>query len=177
MGDLFILQTFTEFTELFSKYYYLGRQNTSKLQYTKQLELLTTYIVIQLKCVRRTITSIIFLRSIRSLSSLICTSLLNLLKKQYPLKYSIISVFRNSNENCKIINTNCYDFGIISSIIAIQNCYSACAGPHHFCAALMVTHKFRLCLHPQWNSVSSRYTFLDKAWLGVFCYLIIPNII
>ena len=43
-------------------------------------------------------------------------------------------------------------------------------GLHHFCVALMVTHKFRLCLHPQGSSVSSRYTFPIRAWLGVFCF-------
>ena len=35
----------------------------------------------------------------------------------------------------------------------------------------MVTHKFRLCLHPLGSSVSSRYTFPLWAWLGVFCFL------
>lgn len=47
-------------------------------------------------------------------------------------------------------------------------------GLHHFCVALMITHKFRLCLHPHGSSVSSRYTFSNKAWLGVFCTNIIP---
>lgn len=48
---------------------------------------------------------------------------------------------------------------IIFIITVIQFCYSAFAGLCHFCIALTVTRKFRLCLHPEGCSVSSRYTF------------------
>ena len=44
----------------------------------------------------------------------------------------------------------------------------------HFCIALTVTRKFRLCLHPLGSLVSSRYTFsIAKAWLGVFCFILL----
>lgn len=37
----------------------------------------------------------------------------------------------------------------VFTILLIHVCYSASAGLHHFCAALMVAHKLRLCLHPR----------------------------
>ena len=55
-------------------------------------------------------------------------------------------------------------------IIGIQYCYSAEAGLHHFCAALAVACKFRLCLQPGGLlRVQSLHLPAMRAWLGVVC--------